>query len=63
MGRPPFELERMQHIHLTLQWFGLSDVAMEEVLHDVLMFLKFGSLDMGVDDLSDELPSCAFATY
>ena len=31
-GRPPFELEAMLRIHFLQQWFGLSDVAMEEAL-------------------------------
>jgi len=29
-GRPPFELETMLRIHFVQQWFGLSDLAMEE---------------------------------
>ena len=31
-GRPPFELVTMLRIHFLQQWFGLSDLAMEEAL-------------------------------
>ena len=31
-GRRPFPIEAMLRIHLLQQWFGLSDVAMEEAL-------------------------------
>ena len=34
-GRPPFGVETMLRIHYLQQWFGLSDPAMEEALHDV----------------------------
>ena len=33
-GRPPFAVETMLRIHFLQQWFGLSDPAMEEALHD-----------------------------
>lgn len=35
-GRPPFELETMLRIHFAQQWFGLSDLAMEEALFGTL---------------------------
>ncbi len=35
MGRPPFAIETMLRIHYLQQWFGLSDPAMEEALHDI----------------------------
>ena len=34
-GRPPFAVETMLRIHYLQLWFGLSDPAMEEALHDV----------------------------
>ena len=34
-GRPPFAIETMLRIHYLQQWFGLSDPAMEEALHDM----------------------------
>lgn len=41
-GRPPFELEVMLRLHLLQQWFGLSDVAMEEALFDVPLYRELG---------------------
>ncbi|NJK42330.1 MAG: IS5 family transposase [Aquincola sp.] len=43
-GRPPFSVETMLRIHFMQQWFGLSDPAMEEALHDTPMFREFASL-------------------
>jgi IS5 family transposase len=43
-GRPPFAVETMLRIHFMQQWFGLSDPAMEEALHDVPMYREFASL-------------------
>ena len=34
-GRPPMLLGTMLRIHFMQQWFGYSDPAMEEALHDV----------------------------
>ena len=34
-GHPPFAEQTMLRIHFLQQWFGLSDPAMEEALHDV----------------------------
>ncbi|KVO13286.1 hypothetical protein WJ73_16160 [Burkholderia ubonensis] len=34
MGQRPFPIEAMLRIHFLQQWFGLSDVAMEEALYD-----------------------------
>jgi IS5 family transposase len=34
-GRPPFATEVMLRIHLLQQFFGHSDPAMEEALHDI----------------------------
>ena len=52
-GRPPFAVETMLRIHF-LQWFNLSDPAMEEALYDTPMFREFAGLDMGEDHLPDE---------
>ena len=43
-GRPPFAVETMLRIHFMQQWFGLSDPAMEEALHDTPMYREFASL-------------------
>ena len=44
-GRPPFAVSTMLRIHFLQQWFGLSDPAMEEALHDTPMFRNFAQLD------------------
>lgn len=44
-GRPPFGIEVMLRIHYLDQWFGLSDPAMEEALHDVPLYREFARLD------------------
>jgi transposase, IS5 family len=36
------------------QWFGLSDPAMEEALHDVPLYCEFARLDAGKTRLLDE---------
>ena len=36
------------------QWFGYSDPAMEEALHDVPMLREFAGLDAGEDAMPDE---------
>ena len=41
-------------IHFLQQWFGLSDPAMEEALHDVPLYREFAGLDAGVTRLPDE---------
>jgi len=54
MGRPPFALETMLRIHLLQQFFGLSDPAMEEALHDVPLYREFTRLDVGMSRMPDE---------
>ena len=44
----------MLRIHFMQQWFGLSDPAMEEALHDVPPYRQFAGLDAGITRLSDE---------
>lgn len=53
-GRPPFAIATMLRIHFMQQWFGLSDPAMEEALHDVPLFREFAGLDVGATRLPDE---------
>ena len=53
-GRPPFAVETMLRIHFLQQWFGLSDPAMEEVLHDVPLYREFIGLDSWTSRLPDE---------
>jgi IS5 family transposase len=53
-GRPSFGIETMLRIHYMQQWFGLSDPAMEEALHDVPMYREFARLDGAMARLPDE---------
>lgn len=52
-GRPPMGLETMLRVHYLQHWFGLSDPAMEEALHDVPLYREFAGLD-DVGRLPDE---------
>jgi IS5 family transposase len=53
-GRPPFGIETMLRIHYLQQWFGLSDPAMEEALHDVPLYREFARLEGATARLPDE---------
>jgi IS5 family transposase len=53
-GRPPFAVAVMLRIHFMQQWFTLSDPAMEEALHDVLIYREFAGLDAGMTRIPDE---------
>jgi transposase, IS5 family len=58
-GRRPFPIEAMLRIHLLQQWFGLSDVAMEEALYDVPLYREFAGLG-GVSRLPDRVSILRF---
>jgi IS5 family transposase len=45
-GRPPMPLATMLRIHFLQQWFGYSDPAMEEALHEVPLLRRFAGLDV-----------------
>ena len=53
-GRPPFGVATMLRIHFMEQWFGLSDPAMEEALHDVPLYREFAEIGSGLVRLPDE---------
>lgn len=53
-GRPAFGIETMLKIHFMQQWFGLSDPAMEESLHDTPLYRSFAGLDIGAQRMPDE---------
>ena len=53
-GRPPMPVETMLRIHYLQQWFGLSDPAMEEALHDVPLYREFAKLGDARARLPDE---------
>lgn len=52
-GRPPFPIATMLQIHF-MQWFGLSDPAMEEALYDVSLYRDFAGLDGGMTRFPNE---------
>ncbi len=43
-GRPPFPHETMLRLHFMQQWFGLSDLAIEEALFDIPLYRRFAGL-------------------
>ena len=47
-------LGTMLRIHFMQQWFGYSDPAMEEALHDVPLLRRFAGLDTFEDVMPDE---------
>jgi len=53
-GRPAFASEVILRIHLLQQFFGHSDPAIEEALHDIPLYQEFAHLDAGVSRLPDE---------
>jgi IS5 family transposase len=53
-GRQPFATDVMLRIHLLQQFFGHSDPAMEEALHDIPLYREFAELDTGITRLPDE---------
>ncbi|MHA6897272.1 IS5 family transposase [Ralstonia pseudosolanacearum] len=58
-GRKPFPIEAMLRIHFMQQWFGLSDVAMEEALYDVPLYRQFAGLG-GMSRLPDRVSILRF---
>ncbi|NPT61546.1 IS5 family transposase [Paraburkholderia elongata] len=58
-GRRPFPIEAMLRIHFLQQWFGLSDVAMEETLYDVPLYREFAELG-GMSRLPDRVSILRF---
>ena len=58
-GRPPFPIEAMLRIHFLQQWFGLSDVAMEEALFDVPLYREFAGLG-GMSRIPDRVSILRF---
>lgn len=53
-GRRPFAVQTMLRIYFMQQWFGLSDPAMKEALHDVPLYRQFAGLDHWHTHLPDE---------
>nr|WP_232458791.1 IS5 family transposase [Burkholderia ubonensis] len=58
-GGGRFHIEAMLRIHFLQQWFGLSDVAMEEALYDVPLYREFSGLG-GMSRLPDHVSILRF---
>ena len=54
IGRSPFAIEVMQRTRLLQQFFGYSNPAMEEALHDIPQYREFAQLEVGTTRLPDE---------
>jgi len=52
--RPATPLVTMLRIHSMQQWFGYSDLAMEEALYEVPLLRRFAGLDAFEDTMPDE---------
>jgi transposase, IS5 family len=53
-GRPPYPLATILRIHLLLQWYDLSDLAMEDALIEVPTMRRYAGIDMISDRIPDE---------
>ena len=58
-GRPPFDLGMMLRIHCLQQWFGLSDLAAEEALFEMVIYRDFCGLS-GTDRIPDRVSILRF---
>ena len=58
-GRPPFEVVTMLRIHFLQQWFGLSDLAMEEALFETALYREFAGLS-SVERIPDRVSILRF---
>ena len=58
-GRTPFELVTMLRIHFLQQWFGLSDLAMEEALFETALYREFAGLS-SVERIPDRVSILRF---
>ena len=54
VGRPTFAVETTLRIHFLQQWFGLSDPAMKEALHDTPLYCEFARLDASLVRMPDQ---------
>src|SRR5690606_39511580 len=62
-GRPPMGIDVMLRIHFLQQWFGLSDPAIEEALHDLPLFLEFAGLEGPMRRLSCKCTTLRLRNY
>lgn len=53
-GRRPYPLGVMLRVHLLQHWYGYSDPAMGDALHDIPALRRFAGLDAGQSQMPDE---------
>ena len=53
-GRRPYPLGVMLRVHFLQHWYGYSDPAMEDALHDIPVLRRFAGLDAGESRMPDE---------
>ena len=53
-GRRPYPLGTMLRVHFLQHWYGYSDPAMEDALHDIPVVRRFAGLDAGSSRMPDE---------
>jgi len=53
-GRKPYPLGVMLRVHFLQHWYGYSDPAMEDALHDIPGLRRFAGLDAGESRMPDE---------
>lgn len=53
-GGKPYPLPTMLRVHRLQHWYGYSDPAMEEALHDIPALRRFAGLDAGISRMPDE---------
>lgn len=61
-GRKRADLETLLRIYFLQQWFSLSDLSAEEMVHDRLSFRRFISIDI-CDTSLDETTICKFRHF
>ena len=59
-GRHPYPMETLLRIHLLLQWYDLSDPAMEDSLIEVATMQRFAGIALISDRIPDETTILAF---
>lgn len=53
VGRPPIGVERMLRLYFVQQWFGLSDLAVEDAVIDSVAVRDFVGIDLGREQAPD----------
>lgn len=52
-GRPPIGIKRMLCMYFIQQWYGLSDVAVEDAIYDSLALRNFCGVDLSIESVPD----------